>query len=114
MSDTPLVVFIDVDDTLIRTVGSKRIPIVDTVAHVRRLKAEGAQLHCWSAGGAAYAEEVATQLGLGDCFAGYLPKPHIMIDDQAAAEWRRTVHIHPVACAGNDVVSYRQALERTP
>ena len=112
MSEIPLVVFIDVDDTLIRTVGSKRIPIVDTIAHVKKLKAQGAQLHCWSAGGAIYAEEVATQLGLRDCFAGYLPKPHVMIDDQAAAEWGRTIHILPGNCSSHDVVSYRQALER--
>jgi hypothetical protein len=42
-----LVVYVDVDDTLVRTVGGKRIPMSDAVDHVRALSAEGAELYCW-------------------------------------------------------------------
>jgi hypothetical protein len=36
------VIFIDVDDTLIRSVGTKRIPIPAVISRVRQLKQEGA------------------------------------------------------------------------
>ena len=39
----PLIVYVDVDDTLIRTVGTKRIPMADVVQHVRTLFADGAE-----------------------------------------------------------------------
>ncbi len=43
-----LVVYVDVDDTLIRTVGSKRIPVSHVTEHVRMLAKAGAELYCWS------------------------------------------------------------------
>ena len=42
----PLVVYVDVDDTLIRTSGSKRIPVSGVVEHVRALASAGAELYC--------------------------------------------------------------------
>jgi hypothetical protein len=36
------VVFIDVDDTLVHSFGSKRIPMPAVIAHVRALKTSGA------------------------------------------------------------------------
>jgi hypothetical protein len=105
-----VVIFVDVDDTLVRTVGTKRIPIVSTLQHVRQLKSDGALLYCWSAGGAAYAKEVATELGILDCFVAFVPKPHVMIDDQEPAAWR-TLVIHPNACAGQTVSTYRTTLD---
>jgi len=39
-----MIVYVDVDDTLVRSVGDTRIPIVGVIEHVRRLKADGAQL----------------------------------------------------------------------
>lgn len=89
------VVFVDVDDTLIRTVGTKRIPLVHVVEKVRELAADGAALTCWSSGGAAYAEEVARELGIENCFQAFLAKPKLMIDDQAPAEWRYLKVLHP-------------------
>ena len=47
-----LVAFVDVDDTLVRSVGSKRIPIPHVVQRVRELHSSVAQLTCWSTGGA--------------------------------------------------------------
>ena len=89
------VVFVDVDDTLVRSAGTKRIPIPAVIAHVRGLRAEGAVLYLWSSGGAEYARRSAEELGIVDCFAGFLPKPHLIIDDQQVHEWRDCRHVHP-------------------
>lgn len=89
------IVFVDVDDTLVRSAGSKRIPMASVVEHVSALKRCGATLYCWSSGGAAYAQEVARDLGLEDCFVAFLPKPTIMLDDQPPAEWRLCRYVHP-------------------
>jgi len=89
------IVFVDVDDTLVRSAGSKRIPITPVAERVVALKQAGATLYCWSTGGAAYAREVARELGLEHCFVAFLPKPTIMLDDQPPAEWRLCRHVHP-------------------
>ncbi len=42
MTDTGQVVaYVDVDDTLVRSFGSKRIPMTEMVRHVRELKRAG-------------------------------------------------------------------------
>jgi cation transport ATPase len=92
---TAQVVFVDVDDTLVRSVGTKRIPMPATIAAVKRLHSSGAQLYLWSAGGAAYAQASAVELGIADCFAGFLPKPSVYIDDQSVAEWLQCQHVLP-------------------
>jgi hypothetical protein len=92
----PEIVFVDVDDTLVRSAGAKRIPISAVARRVAALKEAGATLYCWSTGGAEYAREVARELRLEDCFVAFLPKPTIMLDDQAPAEWRLCRHVHPV------------------
>jgi hypothetical protein len=89
------VVYIDVDDTLVRSLGSKRSPVRSVVNEVRRLYSEGAQLYLWSTGGAQYAKEAAAELGISECFIGFLPKPNAYIDDQAVDEWRGCKHILP-------------------
>lgn len=94
----PSVVFVDVDDTLIRSVGPKRIPMPAVVSRVRELHAAGAEMYCWSTGGAAYAKAAADELGIAGCFVGYLPKPDVMIDDQAVAEWRGCRLVRPGEC----------------
>lgn len=95
LASTPFVVFVDVDDTLVRSAGSKRIPMTSMVERVRELHAAGCELYCWSAGGAAYAEEVALELDVAHCFVGFLPKPHVFLDDQTPEAWRGVVCIHP-------------------
>ena len=92
----PHVVYVDVDDTLIRSVGTKRIPMPGVVAEVRRLKELGAVLYLWSSGGAEYARASARELGIEDCFVAFLPKPDVVIDDQPVAEWRTTRHVYPM------------------
>jgi predicted HAD superfamily phosphohydrolase YqeG len=91
-----MVVYVDVDDTLVRWAGTKRIPIPRVIERVRSLHAEGAVLYLWSTGGADYAQSVAIDLGIETCFAGFLPKPTLIIDDQAVQDWRDCKHERPI------------------
>jgi hypothetical protein len=93
-----LCIYVDVDDTLVRSAGSKRIPIPSVIQHIIQLHAEGALLYCWSSGGAEYARQSAEEFGLAHCFAGFLPKPQVIIDDQQVAEWPEFLHVHPSSC----------------
>lgn len=88
------IVFVDVDDTLVRSAGRTRIPITSVAERVAALEQAGATLYCWSTGGADYAREVARELGLEHCFVAFHLKPTIMLDDQAPAEWRLCRHVH--------------------
>ena len=89
------VVYVDVDDTLVRSLGSKRSPIPRVVEAVRRLHQEGAEIYLWSTAGAKYAEDTASELGIRDCVRGFLPKPHLYIDDLAVSDWRECKHCLP-------------------
>jgi hydroxymethylpyrimidine pyrophosphatase-like HAD family hydrolase len=90
-----LIVYFDVDDTLVRSVGTKRVPIPAVVERVRSLHAEGVTLYLWSSGGADYARSTAAELGLSSCFAGFLPKPTHIVDDQHITQWQGLMHLHP-------------------
>jgi hypothetical protein len=90
-----LVAFIDVDDTLVRSVGTKRIPITAVVQRVRDLRVAGTHLYCWSTAGAAYAKATAVELGIADCFVDFLAKPQLLVDDQQPSEWRNLTCLHP-------------------
>jgi len=89
------VVFVDVDDTLVRSVGTKRVPMPAVVARVRQLHAEGVALYLWSSGGADYARTSAVELHLEHCFVAFLPKPDAYLDDQSVDEWRYCRHVLP-------------------
>jgi len=91
-----VVIFVDVDDTLVRSFGTKRIPMPSVIEGIRQLKAKGATLYCWSSGGSEYARMSAIELGLDDCFVAYLPKPNAVIDDQPFQSWRSLRHIYPL------------------
>ena len=93
------IVFVDVDDTLIRSVGAKRIPMPGVVARVRELHASGAEMYLWSSGGAEYARASAVELKLEECFAAFLPKPTSYIDDQPVSEWRFCKHVYPAGAS---------------
>ncbi|MCP4787921.1 MAG: hydrolase [Fuerstiella sp.] len=80
--DGKRVIFIDVDDTLIRSVGTKQIPMPASADYVRRMHAAGHTLYCWTRGGGDYARDVAQSLGIADCFVAFLPKPDVVLDDQ--------------------------------
>jgi cation transport ATPase len=93
------IVFVDVDDTLVRSVGTKRIPMPSVVASVRALHESGAEVYLWSSGGAEYARMSARELGIEECFASFLPKPTSYIDDQPVEEWRFCRHVYPAAAS---------------
>ncbi|ATB29546.1 hypothetical protein [Melittangium boletus] len=102
LAPRPTVIYVDVDDTLVRSFGSKRIPMFPMVERVRELHERGAELYCWSTGGAAYARQTATELGLADCFVAFLPKPHLLLDDVAVKDWRMR-EVHPSEAPSRDV-----------
>lgn len=89
------VVYFDVDDTLVRSAGTKRVPIPAVVERVRSLHARGITLYLWSSGGDDYARSTAAELGIAHCFAGFLPKPTHIVDDQHITQWRDLMHVHP-------------------
>lgn len=99
-SPPPLIGYVDVDDTLVRSFGSKRVPLPAVVRKVRELHASGVQLYCWSSGGAEYAKASAFELGIGDCFIAFLPKPNFLIDDQPPSDWRSLICLHPNQASG--------------
>jgi hypothetical protein len=105
-----LVAYVDVDDTLVRSFGSKRIPMTEMVRHVRQLSHDGVALYAWSSGGGDYARDSARELGIEDCFKAFLPKPNVIIDDQAPADWRRLVHVHPGEAASRTLREYIDAV----
>ncbi len=65
------------------------------VSQVRRLHDSGAELYLWSSGGAEYAERSAHELGIGECFVAFLPKPDVYVDDQSVRDWRFCAHVLP-------------------
>ena len=89
------IVFVDVDDTLVRSMGTKRIPMPSVVKRVIQLHQDGVGLYLWSSDGADYARASAVELGIEQCFLGFLPKPDAYIDDQSVAEWRYCQHVLP-------------------
>ncbi|MGI9469876.1 MAG: hydrolase [Rubripirellula sp.] len=76
------VIYVDVDDTLIRTVGRKQIPMPASADYVRRMHSEEHELYCWSRGGSEYSRRVCESLGIADCFVAFLPKPDVVLDDR--------------------------------
>jgi len=106
-----LCVYVDVDDTLVRSVGTKRVPLPAVVSHVKELARDGAELYCWSTVGAEYARLTARELGIESCFAAFLPKPNLVIDDQAVEEWKRLRVWHPLSISDETVESYLSLLE---
>src|SRR5262249_11262339 len=105
-----LVVYVDVDDTLIRTAGTKRMPIPSVVAHVKELAKADAELYCWSTVGAEYARAAARELGIEALFVAFLPKPNVLIDDQDIGTWKRFTVVHPLGVL-DTVEAYLAMLE---
>lgn len=108
MPDRPLVAYIDVDDTLVRSIGTKRIPLPHVVRHVQELFDQGVELYLWSTGGAEYARSTAQELGIEGCFRAFLPKPEVIIDDQSVGDWRDLLQVQPSSCTGETLASYRK------
>lgn len=107
---SPLIVYVDVDDTFVRSIGAKRIPIPKVIEHVKELRQSGALLYCWSSGGAEYAQSSAKEFGIDGCFEAYLPKPNLMIDDQSVADWRLCLELHPQEISPKQASQYLEQL----
>jgi hypothetical protein len=90
-----------VDDTLVRSAGTKRMPIPSVVAHVKELAKADAELYCWSTAGAEYARSTARELGIEALFVTFLPKPNVLIDDQDIGTWKRFTVVHPLGYFGH-------------
>jgi hypothetical protein len=105
-----LVVYVDVDDTLVRSAGTKRMPIPSVVAHVKELAKADAELYCWSTVGAEYARSTARELGIEALFVAFLPKPNVLIDDQDIGTWKRFTVVHPLGIL-DTVEAYLTMLE---
>ena len=93
-----VIIYVDVDDTFVRSHGTKHMPMPAVIRYIRDLHQQGAALYCWSSGGADYARESAEEFGLFDCFMAFLPKPDVLLDDQNVADWRRLRQVHPNEC----------------
>jgi len=105
-------IFVDVDDTFVRSYGTKRIPIIATINHLKNLKKEGAVLYCWSSGGADYAQQSAQEFKIANLFTAFLPKPQILIDDQNIQNWKKLLQVHPLSCSDKTLENYQSELER--
>tara|TARA_R110002073_G_scaffold63023_2_gene157843 strand:- start:191 stop:544 length:354 start_codon:yes stop_codon:yes gene_type:complete len=112
MKPEDLIAYVDVDDTLVRSTGSTRIPIPSAIKHVRSLHEAGVALYCWSAGGGDYARSSACELGIEDLFQAFLPKPHVMIDDQPPSAWPHLVVAGPMDLASQSVADHIDAVAR--
>jgi hypothetical protein len=90
-----VVIFIDGDDTLLRSFGTKQIPIPTAIQYVRDVFQAGSTLYLWSRGGAEYSRDVAKSLGIEHCFTGFLPKPDVIVDDRLLQLLDHCEFIHP-------------------
>lgn len=113
-TNQPLIVYVDVDDTFVRSVGTKRIPIKLVLDHVRQLHQAGAILYCWSSGGGEYAKSSAKEFGIAECFVGFLPKPNVMLDDQSVADWRLCFEVHPQTIQWSSTDQYWMEIKSKP
>lgn len=69
--------------------------VMVSAERVKVLHASGAALYVWSAGGSDYARSTAEELGIVYCFAGFLPKPNLILDDMPVSEWPNCKHEYP-------------------
>jgi len=109
LATRPFTIYVDVDDTFVRSAGTKHVPMPAMIAHIRELKDQGAILYCWSSGGGDYARMSAEEFGIADCFVGFLPKPKVLLDDQDFSDWRYLTCVHPTACDGRTLEDYRSS-----
>ena len=89
---TGMVIYCDVDDTLI---DHHDIAKPHIVRFLHDAKARGCTLFLWSQGGADYAQQHAARLGIEELFSAFLPKPDIAVDD-LPFQTPYTRHFHPI------------------
>lgn len=106
----PLCVYIDVDETFVRSYGRKQIPVPNVICHIKKLSAQGAVMYCWSSDGAEYAKNSAIEFGMEHCFTGFLPKPELAIDDMQFNQWRNLFQVHPNECNSIAIATYKEKI----
>ena len=90
-----MVVYVDVDDTLVRWCGSKWIPRSSVIEKIKERAAAGDRLFLWSRAGDGPARQVAEELGIAELFEAILPKPDHIIDDEPFSEWEFCSYEYP-------------------
>lgn len=115
VGERTLVVYVDVDDTLVRSFGSKQIPMTRSIERIRELcQAPAVEAYCWSSGGGEYARGVAQSLGIEDLFLAFLPKPQLMVDDQNLDRWSELLVLHPNEAVSTTETEIRRRLGWDP
>lgn len=90
-----MVVYVDVDDTLVRWSGARCIPRTMVIEKLRERHANGDRLFLWSRAGDGPAREVAEKLGITNLFEAILPKPEHIIDDEPFDAWDFCTYEYP-------------------
>jgi hypothetical protein len=80
--------FIDVDGTLERKILGIEMPLKHIAEGVQLLKREGALVYLWSTGGTEHARKAAREAKIEKLVDGFLPKPHVYVDDKPIKAWR--------------------------
>ncbi len=113
VTDPPLCIYVDVDGTLVCTAATgERIPNPNLIRRIREWQTNGARLYCWSSHGAGYAQQVARDLRVGDCFVAFLNKPHAVVDDQSIRSWPYFLEVAPGRAEVLSLAQIREELER--
>jgi len=79
--------FVDIDGTLERKLLGFELPVKASVEGIRELKRRGAIVFLWSVGGADHARTAARNAGIEALCDGFLPKPHVYVDDKSVSRW---------------------------
>ena len=80
-----MVVYVDIDGTLIDWDDKPMIHVIDFVKALKEKR--GCELIAWSGGGKDWAEHATKQLGINHLFDMFLDKPDATIDDLEFAEF---------------------------
>lgn len=79
------------------------------VAHLQGLDSQACQLFGWSHSGADAARANATEAGIDGLFAGFLSKPHVLLDAYPPEHWLGVTVQDPATVGDVDEADYRKA-----
>ena len=52
------------------------------------------------------AQASAAEFGIENCFVAFMPKPNVLLDDQAVADWRLCMEVHPLSVSDTSPEQY--------
>ena len=101
------IIYVDVDDTLVRTDGSKRIPVPAVIDHVRKLADKDDELYLWS--------EVALRTPVlrrtnSEAQVASERSFRSQMSSKVLNEWRRLLGMHPSNCQRTTLTEYKTRL----